>query len=62
MEQNIWWKYKRWSRTLQKIITGNATKKIEDNENIQESNNKDKVEVENRSRNTWKSHFSENQI
>lgn len=43
-----------------KIITGNATKKVEENENSQESNNKDKVEVENRSTNTWKSHFSEN--
>ncbi len=43
-----------------KIITGNATKKVEDNENIQELNNKDKVELENRSTNTWKSHFSEN--
>lgn len=43
-----------------KIITGNATKKVEDNENAQESNDKDKVEVENRSTNTWKSHFSEN--
>lgn len=43
-----------------KIITGNATKKVEDNENVQESNNKGKVGVENISTNTWKSHFSEN--
>lgn len=43
-----------------KIITGNATKKVEDNENVQESNNKGKVGVENISTNTWKSHFNEN--
>ena len=43
-----------------KMITGNATKKVEDNENVQESNNKGKVGVESRSTNTWKSHFSEN--
>ena len=43
-----------------KIITGNATKKVEDNENVQESNNKGKVGVENISTNNWKSHFSEN--
>ena len=43
-----------------KIITGNATKKVEDNENVQESNNNGKVGVENISTNNWKSHFSEN--
>ncbi len=43
-----------------KIITGNATKKVEESENAQKSNNKDKVETENKTANTWKSHFDEN--
>lgn len=41
-----------------KIITGNATKKIETNENSKEQNNKTKIE--DKDTNTWKSHFSEN--
>ncbi len=43
-----------------KIITGNATKKVEESENTQKSNNKDKVDTENKTVNTWKSHFDEN--